>query len=92
MSLVQCAECGNEVSSAAATCPQCGAPVRRKFKWWLWVPLGLIAAFLLFGALIPENVSRANAFHRTCMEMLAKGLATNLQCDQIEADIRNGSR
>ena len=27
MSLVKCPDCGNDVSTRAATCPQCGAPV-----------------------------------------------------------------
>lgn len=26
MALVKCAECGNEVSTSAASCPKCGAP------------------------------------------------------------------
>ncbi|WP_199738749.1 hypothetical protein [Corallococcus sp. CA054B] len=31
MALVKCRECGNDVATAAATCPKCGAPVRRQF-------------------------------------------------------------
>lgn len=27
MALIACAECGHQISSLAATCPQCGAPV-----------------------------------------------------------------
>jgi len=27
MALIQCAECGGKVSSTAAACPHCGAPV-----------------------------------------------------------------
>ncbi|MCJ8032942.1 zinc-ribbon domain-containing protein [Staphylococcus aureus] len=27
MALINCAECGNQVSDKAATCPRCGAPV-----------------------------------------------------------------
>lgn len=30
MALRKCKECGNRVSSRAKTCPQCGAPVKRK--------------------------------------------------------------
>lgn len=29
MALIKCAECGNEVSDSAASCPKCGAPVAR---------------------------------------------------------------
>ena len=27
MALVKCPECGNQVSTAAASCPKCGAPI-----------------------------------------------------------------
>ena len=27
MALIQCGECGNQVSTSAAACPKCGAPV-----------------------------------------------------------------
>lgn len=27
MSLIQCKDCGNQISAAAAACPKCGAPV-----------------------------------------------------------------
>ena len=30
MSLIQCSECGNEVSSKAENCPRCGCPIRSK--------------------------------------------------------------
>lgn len=30
MALIKCAECNNQVSSTAATCPHCGAPVASK--------------------------------------------------------------
>lgn len=30
MALIQCHECGKEISDSATTCPGCGAPVRAK--------------------------------------------------------------
>lgn len=30
MALIQCKECGKDVSSTASQCPNCGAPVREK--------------------------------------------------------------
>ena len=30
MALITCPDCGNQVSSRAASCPKCGAPVRPK--------------------------------------------------------------
>ncbi|PKN65528.1 MAG: hypothetical protein CVU57_10260 [Deltaproteobacteria bacterium HGW-Deltaproteobacteria-15] len=32
MSLIQCAECGKEISDKAASCPHCGAPTKHG-KW-----------------------------------------------------------
>lgn len=31
MSLVKCPECGREISDKAAVCPNCGAPVKKKY-------------------------------------------------------------
>lgn len=47
MPLVKCRECGHEMSTSAAACPQCGARVAKP-KLWLWVPLGLVGLFLLY--------------------------------------------
>ena len=60
MALKKCNECGNMVSTSAKACPQCGAKIP-KTKWWLWIPLSLVAAFLLFGAMQPEDKNRAEA-------------------------------
>lgn len=43
MALRMCRECGNPVSSRAATCAQCGAPVKRKTS-----PLVGLLAFVMF--------------------------------------------
>lgn len=103
MAMVKCAECGTEISDKAAACVRCGAPlvargptntlavtVQKESKpmWWLWVPLGLLGAFLLFGALIPKNVAEANAFAQTCRDLVKQGATTQYECDQTEAEIR----
>ena len=31
MALITCPECGKEISSQASSCPNCGAPVAKKF-------------------------------------------------------------
>ena len=31
MALIKCSECGNEISSSAKFCPQCGASVEQHF-------------------------------------------------------------
>jgi len=57
MALQPCAECGVNVSDKASACPQCGAPPikPKKTKWWLWIPLGLIAAFFIFAMIIGSS-------------------------------------
>lgn len=42
MALRKCRECGSQVSSRAATCPQCGAPTKRKTN-----PLVGLLAFVI---------------------------------------------
>ncbi len=64
MSLINCPECGTEVSSTATACPQCGHPfvkpvVERKvivaetpreegIPKWVFIPLAIIGAVILF--------------------------------------------
>ena len=56
MPMVQCSECGAEVSDRAKSCPACGAPgpgaILRRLpltKWWFWVLLFIgFHAFLLY--------------------------------------------
>lgn len=72
MALVACRECGHQVSTEANACPKCGARVPRT-KWWLWVPIGLVAAFLGFGAMVggtPEaqEKSQQQAAVRLCWD------------------------
>lgn len=54
MALIECTECKEQISDKADTCPKCGAPQKRKggssIKYWVGVPVALIAAFLAFGA------------------------------------------
>lgn len=55
MSLIECKECGKEVSSKAGKCPNCGAPVDDPdLKWYqknskgnIGLMLGGIAFFLV---------------------------------------------
>lgn len=69
MALVPCRECGAQISTGAKACPSCGAKAPR-FKWWLWISLGAVAAFFLLGfilSLFPEinaKIHDSNAITR----------------------------
>ena len=47
MTLMQCNECGKEVSTKARECPNCGAPVKAK-KAIPWVVILFICAVVVF--------------------------------------------
>lgn len=80
MALIECGDCKAEMSDSAKACPKCGWK-KPKFKWWLWVPLGFVAAFLAYGASIPEYEANARAVRRAC-EQLAGGVPHLMyQCD-----------
>lgn len=105
MALTKCNECGETVSTRAAACMKCGAPVassappnavpvsiERKSPFrWLWIPAGLFAAFMIFGMMIPEQTAKANEFRRACEEFVKKGLSTQQECNIQEDRIRHAT-
>ncbi len=49
--MIKCGSCGNDISSEAKACPNCGAKVKKPIykKWWFWLIIaiafiGIIAA------------------------------------------------
>jgi len=116
MALMKCNECGTEVSDKAAVCMRCGAPVAaapeptnaipvtvtksKVFKWWLWIPLGLIATPFVVGSMLPdtperrEKQSRREAISACWEEQKRKSLDPSLQrfiagaCEKMESDFR----
>jgi hypothetical protein len=48
MAMKTCPDCSGEMSESASACPKCGWKPK-KTKWWLWVPVGAVGAFFLFG-------------------------------------------
>lgn len=100
MSLMNCAECGLQVSTEAKACPHCGAVVPKpsKPKLWLWIPLGLVVAFLGFGMVVantPEGKVRTaerEAIERCWDEQKRLSLAPEQQrfiagaCERMERE------
>lgn len=57
MALINCKECGKEISDKATTCPNCGNPntltkeekqTKLYQKWWFWVCIVLLALIVSF--------------------------------------------
>lgn len=84
MALIKCKECGGEVSTKAKACPKCGAKVPR-FKWWLWLPLGLIVFFFSFPYIANDAAHRAAISARADCERVFP-LERGRQCDVIYSD------
>ena len=58
MALINCSECGKEVSTEAEACPHCGAKQPREFVWLKLVALIVIvpiALLVIIGLVIPEQ-------------------------------------
>lgn len=95
MAIITCWECKADVSSTAVSCPRCGAiliaPKKSKLKWWVITPVAVFGAFLLYGALIPDNVRHANEFRRVCDEMVKGGLTSRYECERTRSEILYGS-
>ena len=94
-----CGECGGVISSDARVCPRCGFRVPRT-KWWLWVPLALLAAFALYAVVsgsTPEARRESQAIdsiehcwseqrRKSLTPEAARMLAT--ACETMERDFR----
>lgn len=103
MAMTQCGECRNEMSDRAKACPRCGAPSSasaKATKWWLWIPLGAVALFVLW-ALVREQSpqDRQRMLDRLAIEECWKdqqrkshdpGTARFIAgaCEKMEADFR----
>jgi len=87
MPLIKCHECGADVSDQSKSCVHCGVRIKPSIVKWLFIiPAALVAAFLLFGASIPNDVAASNASYRLCRDMLAKGQVSSLSdCDKTTA-------
>jgi len=57
MALIKCKECGNEVSTTAATCPKCGAKVKKKTGCLTWA-VGCFVVLVVIG-IVSSNLDES---------------------------------
>jgi uncharacterized paraquat-inducible protein A len=84
MAMQKCKECGNEVSSKAAACPKCGAPVEKKTSWVAWGCLTLVILLVglaIIGSLIP-GTQQADYFVTYLVEGTTNDAALTYQNEQ----------
>ena len=60
MALINCKECGAQVSTQAKNCPSCGAKVKKPTSIITWIFLGLIV-FGIIGAMVGGGNSSSNS-------------------------------
>lgn len=67
--LINCKDCGKEVSKNAKTCPNCGAKVKKGGRFFLKILLGFFLFFVLLGIIAnlteTENGSSVNKTGKT---------------------------
>ena len=61
MTLISYKGCGNNIKISASACQKSGALVKK--KWWLPVSLGLVATFLMFGAVVGNSPADKEIAH-----------------------------
>ena len=91
MAMIACAECGNEISTTAKSCPKCGAIVPRT-KIWPWlvgVPIAVLILLMIYGFTIPEYESNARRVREVC-EKIASYDQRHICDRQYEEAIRKG--
>lgn len=98
MALVNCKDCGTDVSTDAKTCPKCGARMKPKSNVWKWVlglPLGGFVLLMVIGSFemgSPEE-QQARRTYKQCMKNLdsappgVRGTISGA-CDLLESQFR----
>ncbi len=52
MALIKCKECGNKISKEAESCPQCGAPRKKKAKLSILGVIFVLLGLFVFGVVM----------------------------------------
>jgi len=76
MALINCKECGHEVSSSANKCPNCGIKLKSGigFFGWTFIVIGIFVFIAILGSIAPrDNNKSQNNISSTAQKETAKG-------------------
>jgi len=91
--LVKCKDCGHEISKQAKSCPQCGAPQKRKTSGCAWIALVLLGLFLyalIKGGGASSRVTPPPATPKPTAAPAATPMPTATPAATPTPDLRNG--
>lgn len=92
MPLAACKTCSHEISTEARSCPHCGAPTRRRRRWWAWVlwPMLGVAGVLTLGAIhgqdpVYQEKRRAQVQFEHCVNELNDPLTSSSRREAVRS-------
>ncbi len=67
--IIKCKSCGNDVSSNAKSCPNCGEKNKKPLfkKWWFWLIIALIVIFAFGSSGESNNESESTTISETAL-------------------------
>ncbi len=68
--MIKCSSCGNDISSDAKACPNCGAKVKKPLykKWWFWLIIVVLFVGIVGGGSNDTSESEGNMTTSTVEE------------------------
>ena len=89
MAMIQCPECGKEISDTAKACPNCGYPLQKEKKQLSIKKIGIVAmiALLVLGSILFVMTSKLNAAEQKEVDYVIIAIS-----DIGEVNIESGSK
>ena len=87
MAIVNCLECGREVSTKAKSCPNCGAEIKKKSGClkFLWIIIFVIIGIFVIGAIFSENDDTQTSQDYSNNEILAYNYAKDFVKEKLKS-------
>lgn len=90
MAMINCKECGKEISNKAKTCPNCGSPVTKNIGcgWLILVIVFVVFIIIIFNLNNPTSTSiRSSGTKKIDSEVAVKMLIENKFIHKIEPEL-----